>query len=186
MWYSASPLKLQRRRGGTVLFQLWSTSRGGISAAAQTSFSGVSVWRCSVWHPNRSSTHYIEEKCPTLQPTKQCYWTKQQGCSPVILSVILSGLPTLHLISAWKHLSPAAEPGWMTVIMWHDSEQKTWTLHAFVSFHCCVVVVTVFKNITVTVSSPDQELSPRKQPPSLWVRVRQRPVYWWRLCNYVI
>ena len=76
------------------------------------------------------------------------------------------------------------------------TSKKTVTHHVFVSFHyCAVIVITAVVSvlqpvvIIVMVSPPDRdscELSPRKHDPSLLVRVRQRPVYWWRLCYYVI
>ena len=113
--------KLQRRRGGTVLFQRWSISRGS-RATAEASFWGVLVWRRSVW---------------------------QQILHSFCLSSCLSYQLFIPFLPEAQRLSPAAEPGWMMVIMWHHSEQKTWALHVFVSFHCCVLVVTVFKNITV-------------------------------------
>ena len=43
--------------------------------------------------------------------------------------------------------SPCSRTSWMVVIMWCDLEQKTWPHHVFVTFHYCVVVVTVSGNL---------------------------------------
>ena len=57
-----------------------------------------------------------------------------------------------HFCPKKQRLSPPAEPGsprgWIAmVIMWHDSEQKTLVRNVFVTFHCCVVVVTISGNL---------------------------------------
>ena len=67
----------------------------------------------------------------------------------VHLSVLLPVLPTLPHISAQKTASVS-----------------TLTRQVNVSFHYCVVVVTVLKTITATVSPPDQHFSLRQCPVS--------------------
>ena len=68
-------------------------------------------------------------------------------------------LPTLRHTSAQKTASVSAE---------HFNSQSV------ASFHYCVVVVTVLKTSTATISPPDRRFT-----------LRQRPVHWCQLCNYV-
>lgn len=89
--------------------------------------------------------------------------------------------------------SPCSRTSWMVVIMWCDSEQKTWPHHVFVTFHFCVVVVTVSGNLYWKKKSLQQwstETSVNCPPensllPCEWSQWGSA-VYWWWLYNHVI
>ena len=167
------------RRGGTVFLQLWYASTGSIWAAVESRWL-LCEWKS--WRHEFEACWYDGGHSLTAQQilhssSKQCYRTNvatgsvfgnlyeeiqiQQLYVEKCTSSCLSYRPFVTFLSEKQHLSSAAEPrdysSWMTVIMWHDSEQT----HVFVAFTILLLsllsLATYIEKIILTVSPPDRD-----------------------------